>query len=483
MLITTGSGAVRGRNHNGANVFLGIPYAAPPVGAARFAAPAPHPGWTGIRDAAVAGPTAPQPARDAFGGLDMSPFFGPGWVRGDDYLTANVWAPEDARKRPVMVFVHGGGFVSGSKSSPLYDGSSFARGGIVMVTINYRLGVPGFLDVAGAPPNRGLLDVMAGLRWVRDNIAGFGGDPDNVTVFGQSAGATIVAALLATPNAAGLFRRAIVQSGSGTGTFHPEQAARVTEAVGAALGVRPTAEGLAEVPDERLVRITPALSGLDLRTADRFDPLVGLSPFGLVLERQPVEDVTGEVDLIVGTNAEEGNLYLAPGGDLDSTTPDDVLATAARAHRDPAGLVATYRAARPGASHGELRSAILGDALFGAGNRLLAEAHSRSQGRTHVYEFAWRSSALDGRLGAAHGVELPFVFDRTGLAEVTGPNALLGAGEPPAALTTLMHNAWISFAENGDPGWERFGESRRTLRIAENPVVVDDPRGEELRAW
>lgn len=450
-IVTTTTGAVRGaatgHTDDGIRRFLAIPYAAPPVGADRFAPPRAHEPWTGVRDALTPGPSAPQPRRDAFGALDMSPYFGPGWVRGDDHLTLNVWAPRAADRSPVMVFVHGGGFVAGSTSAALYDGAAFARDGVVLVTLNYRLGVAGFLDLPGAPRNRGLLDIVAALRWVRSNIAAFGGDPGNVTLFGQSAGATIVGGVLATPAAAGLVRRAIVQSGSGLGAFSPEQAARVTRKAAAGLGVAPTAAAFADVPDERFVEVVPELGGLDLRTADRSDPLMGLSPFSLVLERQPAESPLADVDLLIGTNREEGNLYLAPQGRLTTSTARDVRAAAA-AHGDSETLVADLRSRHPAAGHGEVRSAILGDALFGVGSRRLAEAH----GRAHVYEFGWRSPAVDGLLGAAHTVELPFVFDRLGLPALRGPRGLLGPTEPPAALAEEMHTAWVTFARTGDPG-------------------------------
>ncbi|GAA2103071.1 carboxylesterase family protein [Streptomyces albiaxialis] len=463
-VVTTAEGTVRGRADGTAHVFHGIPYAAPPTGAARFAAPAPHAPWQGVRDALRPGPTAPQPRRDGFGALDMTPYFGPGWVPGDDHLTVDVWAPPGVRRAPVLVFVHGGGFVTGSARAPLYDGTAFARDGVVLVTLNYRLGVAGFLDLPGAPPNRGLLDVVAALRWVRRNIGAFGGDPGNVTLCGQSAGATLTAGVLAHPGAEGLFHRAVVQSGNGLGAFSPDQAARVTRAAAEALGVAPTAAEFARVPDAGFVEVLPRLAGLDLRTADRFDPLVGLSPFSLVLERQPAEAVAAgegaDVPLVVGTNAEEGNLYLVPQGELTASTSRDAREAAARAHADPDAALARYRARRPHASPGELRAAVLGDALFGTGSRRLAEAHAgRGGAPTYTYEFGWRSPAVDGLLGAAHTVELPFVFDRLDLPTLRGPRGLLGdapAPEPPAALTALAsetHAAWVRFARTGDPGW------------------------------
>ncbi|MGW6834916.1 carboxylesterase/lipase family protein [Streptomyces sp. NPDC054949] len=457
--VITTSGPVRGRRHGHGTVFLDVPYAAPPVGRERFAAPTPHQRWTGIRDTTRPGPTAPQPARDSFGTLDMSPYFGPGWQRGDDYLTVNIWAlrPEGT-PRPVMVFVHGGGFVAGSNRAPLYDGTAFARDGVVLITVNYRLGIPGFLHLPDAPDNRGMLDVQAALHWIRENAAGFGGDPENLTLFGQSAGATIVGGVLADPASTGLFRRAIIQSGSGTGAFTPDQAGIVTAAVGRGLDLEPTAKALADVPDEHLVTITAGLTGLDLSTSTHHDPLGGISSFSLVGEHQPATAVAagqgGEIDLLIGANRDEGALYLAPSGLLASTTDADVRDTAAKFHRDPDEAVRTYRTRHPAASAADLRTAILGDGLFTDGTRQMAAAHaSATTGRTYLYEFAWRSDAIDGQLGACHVMELPFVFDRLSLPSLHGPRGLLGNAEPPAPLATLMHHSWIRFAETGDPGW------------------------------
>jgi para-nitrobenzyl esterase len=420
-VVRTPAGAVRGLRDTFGERYRAIPYAQAPTGAGRFGEPAPHPGWSGVRDGTGPGPTAPQPVRD-FGRLDLTPYFGPGWVRGADYLTVDVRTPAaDGGHRPVMVFVHGGGFVTGSARAALYDGRAFARDGVVLVTVQYRLGVPGFLALDGAPDNRGLLDVLLALRWVQDTIARFGGDPGNVTVFGQSAGATLVGALLATAGAKGLFRRAIMQSGSGTGAFTPEQARRVTTAAAAALGTAPSASAFAGMPDERFLEALPALSGLDLRTDTAADPLVGLSPFSLVLPTQPADALTADqVDLLIGTNTEEGNLYLVPQGKPGSTT----------------------------------EAAALGAALFGHGTARLADAHARlAPGRTHVYSFGHRSTAFDGRLGAAHTVELPFVFDLADEPWLHGETGLLGPDRAPEGLADRVHRTWVEFAKTGDPGW------------------------------
>jgi para-nitrobenzyl esterase len=489
VVVTTDRGAVRGTRGDAAAVFLGVPYAAPPRGAGRFAPPQQHVPWDGVRDATRPGPTAPQAER-RLGSIDMSPYFGTGWSQGDDYLTVNVWTPRGMTgDLPVMVFVHGGGFVAGSTNAAIYDGSTFARDGVVLVTVNYRLGIAGFLDIPGAPANRGLLDVVAALEWVQRNVTAFGGDPRNVTLFGQSAGATIVGGVLAHRPASGLFRRAIVQSGSGLGAFTAEQAARVTRAATEALGIEPRVEQFAQLSDAQLVETASRLGDIDLRTGTHYDPLIGLSPFSLVLDEQPAVSVaagaSADVDLLIGTNTEEGHLYLVPVGKFASSAAADVTHAATSSHPDPLRLVETYRASRPGASFGELRSAVMGDALFGAGTWALTEAHAaHAPSSTFAYEFAWRSEALDGQLGATHAIELPFVFDTTGLPVLNGPHALLGSRRAPTVLATRMHQAWVRFARTGDPGWARYDDQRRsTMRIDTEWAVVKDPRREERQAW
>lgn len=489
VVATTDRGAVRGTRGDAAAVFLGVPYAAPPRGAGRFAPPQEHAPWDGVRDATRPGPTAPQAER-RLGSIDMSPYFGTGWTQGDDYLTVNVWTPPGMTgDLPVMVFVHGGGFVAGSTRAALYDGSAFARDDVVLVTVSYRLGIAGFLDIPGAPANRGLLDVVAALEWVQRNIPAFGGDPRNVTLFGQSAGATIVGGVLAHRAASGLFRRAIVQSGSGLGAFTAEQAARVTRAAAEDLGIEPRVEQFAQLSDARLVEAASRLGGIDLRTETHHDPLIGLSPFSLVLDEQPAVSVAAgaaaDVDLLIGTNTEEGHLYLVPVDRFATSDAADVTRAAISSHSSPARLVGTYRGSRPRATFGELRSAIMGDALFGAGSWALTEAHaSRASSATFAYEFAWRSEALDGQLGATHAVELPFVFDQPDLPVLNGPNALLGPRRPPADLAMRMHQAWIRFARTGDPGWTRYDDQHRsTMRIDTEWAEAEDPRSKERQAW
>ncbi len=248
-------------------------------------------------------------------------------------------------------------------------------------------------------------------------------------------------------------------------------------------------DAFADISDERLVEAAARLGGIDLRTETHGDPLIGLSPFSIVLDTQPAESVaaglSADIDLLIGTNTEEGNLYLVPVGKYATSTARDVDDAAARSHPKPAHLVETYRKALPEASFGELRSAIMGDALFGAGSWALAGAHAaHPESATYAYEFAWRSHALDGELGATHAVELPFVFDLAHLPQLHGSAALLGPDQPPADLAARMHETWVRFARTGDPGWDPYDDERRaTMRIDAEWTQVEDPRGQERQAW
>lgn len=489
LLVSTTGGAVRGAATADARVFLAIPYAAPPVGRRRFEAPHPHEPWAGVRDATRLGPTAPQPPRSRLGSLDLSPFFGTGWEQGDDYLTVNVWAPLAVEHpAPVMMFVHGGAFLAGSTRGPAYDGAAFARDGVVFLAVNYRLGIPGFLHVPDAADNRGRLDVVAALLWVHDNITAFGGDPDNVTLAGQSAGAIVVSSIVASTDARGTFRRAIIQSGSGTAAFTPAQATMVTEETGRLLRVEPTVDTLADIPDHRFVELGAQLAVINLSTPDNPDPLGGITPFSLVLDRQPADAIAGglgaDVDVLIGSNSDESALYLAPLLDLDMTTSDDVRATAARFHPAPDRLVAAYRADRRTDNPAELRVAILSDGMFGVGTRRFADAHARCGAETHLYEFTWRSDALGGSLGSSHLIELPFVFDRAALPEFHGPRALLGSTPSPPDLAARTHAAWVSYAMNGNPGWPTYRPEHPVLqRMGDRWSRVEAPHATVFEAW
>ncbi|WP_078889400.1 carboxylesterase/lipase family protein [Streptomyces sp. NRRL S-1813] len=484
-VVRTTGGRVRGLHQDGVQVFHGIPYAAAPVGAARFAAPAPAPAWHGVRDATRPGPTAPAPVRNAFGGMDLSPVTGPPPIPGDAYLTVTVTTPDAGTGGlPVLVFVHGGGFLSGTGQAALYDGGPFARNGVVLITLNYRLGIPGWLSLPGAPENRGLLDVIAALRWVADNAPAFGGDPRRVTVAGQSAGAMIVAALLAAPPATGLFRRAISQSGNGLCAVPARHSLAITRQVCATLGLPARAEAFHGVDETRLTAALHALPPADPAHSGHLDPSLGNSPFkpvidGVLLDRQPAlalrtagHQGSGPVtarELLIGTTTDEAALYTVPGGAISSMTTHTLDAIAARRSARPGALLTHYRARLPAAGPGELATRLMTD-LYTAGSRALADAHSALPAtRTFAYTFAWRSTAFDDQLGACHCVELPFVFDRTDLPALHGARALLGPDLPDrgvADLAARTHAAWVAFATHGDPGWQPYDSDRQaTMRI------------------
>ena len=451
MIVRTTAGEVRGEPIATGVRFRGIPYAAAPEGELRFAAPVPPPAWDGVRDAREPGPTAPQRHR-TIPGLDLSPLVGSPRP-GPDYLTVDVWTPDPAAENlPVLVFVHGGAFIGGTGSAPVYDGTAFTRAGAVLVTLQYRLGIDGFLPLDGGATNLGLRDQLAALRWVRENIAAFGGDPANVTLFGESAGAISVACLLGSPLSAGLFRRAIVQSGHANMVRGRAELERVTQAVADGLGVEPTAEAFRKLSTEQLLDAQDALlkpgGGPDLRDADGRDRSFGLSPFlplvgDDVLPEHPGEAIRNGagagVDLIAGTCREEMLLYFGPTGLADVLTDEQAVAMLSASHPDAAGVLESYGLG-DGRKAGEVFVEAMTDLVFRDGVKELVADH---QGRSFRYEFEWRAP----KLGACHGMELPFVFDS--LDESAG----LVGDRPPAELAREVNAAWVRFAATGDPGW------------------------------
>ncbi|RLU86874.1 carboxylesterase [Streptomyces griseocarneus] len=480
-VVTTTSGRVRGEEADKVTRFRAIPYAAAPVGALRFAAPAPAPAWEGIRDATRPGPTAPQGSRRLVPGLDIAPIMGTGWVPGPEYLTVDVWSPDTGTTGlPVMVFIHGGGFLAGTGSAPTYDGTRFARSGVVLVTINYRVGIEGFLPVPGGETNIGLRDQIAALRWVRANAAAFGGDPDKVTVFGESAGAMSISCLLGSPLAAGLFHRAIIESGH-TEMVRPEaQAALLTKHLAKALGIPADVDGFRSTTAEELIAAQQALqlpgNCPDLRDPSGHEPAYGITPFlpvacDEVLPRHPGTAIArgagAGIDVIVGTCREEMNLYVASGA-VDSLDDQSAVTQLSAYHPDAAAVLDNHGLGTDGRHPGAVLVEALTDLAFRIPARRLATGHA---GRTHLYEFAWRSPACGGRLGACHGLELPFVFDT--LPTATGPQGLAGE-HPPQSIADHLHNAWVDFATTGDPGWPPYVEDRLLLHVDTTPSIRPD---------
>jgi para-nitrobenzyl esterase len=470
--VRVSSGRVRGRLEDGVAVFRGIPYAEPPL---RFAAPGPVAPWAGTRDALDFGPPPPQ---SGLFGAHVPAGSGQGW------LTLNVWTPDPAARLPVMVWIQGGGYLFGTSGLPEYDGGRLARdGGVVVITFNYRLGIEGFAQIDGIPANRGLLDQVAALEWVRDDIAVFGGDPDRVTVFGESAGGGSVAALLAMPRAAGLFVRAIVQSMPGT-FFTPDLAADIARVLAAQRGLTP--EELSTVPPDEL----PVLAHALLAHAGRYPERWGLAahrkvPLGPVVDgsvlptdpwRALAAGAAGDVDLIAGHVRDEQRLFSLLDGILGQVT-ESQAASALDLFAPGPDAAAAYRATS--ASAEELYDRVHSDWLFRMPSLHLAEAHT---GRTFVYELTWPAPGLGGALGACHGLDVPLVFGNL----TTGQTAmLLGDDLAEAELVSArMREAWTSFAMDGDPGWPAYDDERRLTRVFDTePGVVPYPEEASRRIW
>ncbi|WP_369232724.1 carboxylesterase/lipase family protein [Streptomyces sp. R21] len=479
-LVETTDGRLRGTVEGGLAVFKGVPYAAPPVGDLRWRPARPHPGWTRVREAVEFGPSAPQPFIEGgdpvLGGHGFPPF-------DDDCLTLNVWTPavDDAR-RPVMVWIHGGGFVSGSGSLPYYSGETFARNGdIVVVTLNYRLGPLGYLHPGaedGEPEagNLWLTDQVAALRWVYENIARFGGDPDSVTVAGQSGGAMSTAALAGHPEAQGLFHRAILQSAPfGLALPDPTAYAERTRTFLEAVGVGDV-ESLRQVPWPRLVEAMIVLFGSSARWGYWSTPFLPVID-GATLFRHPAEtllrDGGADIDVMIGWTRDEANFHFAlPEGGYESATEHQVLDRVAATFADGAPEVyAAYERTRPGSRPVDVLMDLVSDELFRAPALKFAEGRAAMGRPVWAYQFDFEAPALQGRLGAAHCLELPFVFDnfdswsRSPFVEGIGPAARQG-------LARSMHQAWISFVRDGNPNhpalpeWTRYETGgRSTMRF------------------
>lgn len=475
----TEAGLVRGACSKGICCFLGIPYAAPPTGDRRFAEPQAVEPWQGERDATDPGPPAPHRIRD-FPAIDIVPLVGRGGEEGGDYLRLNIWAPEGGEKRPVMLFIHGGGFVVGSKDAPISNGSAFARSGVVCVAINYRLGIDGFLPIEGVPTNLGLRDMIFAMQWVQRNIAAFGGDPANVTIFGESAGAMAVSNLVASPLTKGLFRRAVVQSGHGSMVRDLPVARRLTAKLARMLRIAPTREGFASVPFDAawkaMEKLAKPFARIDLRDAAGNEPVFGISRFipvwgDDVLPEKPIDllkqGAGREVDLLIGANADEMNLYFVPTGVKRKLPGWLAWMMLGKSHPRPAAVLRAYGGG--GRKPGQVFTEALTDLVFRWPARRFAEEH---QGRTHLYEFDWGSPACGGGLGACHGMELPFVFKTLDLA--TGPKGLAGE-QPPQELAERIHATWVQFATDGSLTWPEFDRDGRAVHRLSEGVTIKEP--------
>ena len=506
------AGELIGRDEAGLSVFRGVPYAQPPLGELRFAPPQAAEPWSGTRDAFEFGPVSVQALNPH---MQQTLAMGPEPV-SEDCLTLNVWTPGlDDGRRPVLFFIHGGGLTLGAGSQPVYDGGSLARrGDVVVVTMNYRLGILGFLylaEIAGggdACSNFGLADQVAALRWVRDEIASFGGDPDNVTIFGESAGGWAVAALLGTPSASGLFHRAVAMSGATQGVIGVEQAQAaageivrefgVAEASMAALRAEPAKRFLEvqQALDQRLrkVRGDPA-AGAGSPLAFSLRPVVG----GNLLPRHPLEAVLGGsaagIPVMAGTTGEEKRSQLARNPGLREMTSEQAIAAIARQDKELAdpeqwarttfGVIREALEAR-GARATPADVAVTAETEgFRLAAEHLLEAHA-AHGPAFAYRFDWQSPRDGGAWGACHALDVPFVFGTRDLPQTA---VWAGTGPEADAFEALIQDTYLNFARTGDPSggalaeWPQFdARSRRTMLLDRECRVVERPRPEERAA-
>lgn len=481
----TTSGKIRGTlEENKVNAFRGIPYGAPTGGANRFMPPQKPEAWTGVKETVEWGPEAPQGPHTEI--PEVAATIPKGTI-SEDCLHLNVWTNGlDSRKRPVMVWLHGGGFTSGNGSYTMYDGGNMARKhDVVTVTLNHRLNSFGFLylpEIGGAKfanaSNAGMLDIVLALEWVRDNISNFGGDPNNVTIFGQSGGGGKVSTLLAMPPAKGLFHRAIVQSGANLKGVSPEDATKTAHMLMDKLGVK-TAEELQQVPLDQLVAATLSTRGF------------GLAPVidGKALPSGPFDPTapaqSADVPLLIGTTEFEVNFF--PNTNLDPIDDAQLHAAVKRSTRandeEVDKLIAVYRKGRPNASDVDLSQIVASDAFRSA---VITEAERKSAqpAPVYVYYFTWKTPVHDGKLKAFHTLEIPFALDNVDEAK-----SMTGSGADRYPLQDKMSRAWAAFARMGNPNhkglpnWPKFNTEQRATMIFDNQCkVVNDPHGEERQA-
>jgi para-nitrobenzyl esterase len=504
-IVETTNGRIRGVETDGIVVFRGVPYGASTAGENRFMPPRPPVAWPGVRDALDYAGQAPQSRLGPPPRAEMADFSGPpdSSPETEDCLTLNVWTPaaDSAARRPVMVWLHGGAFSFGSANGLRLQGMRLCRNGdVVVVTVNQRLNIFGHLDLSAvggadyaASGNAGTMDMIAALQWVRDNIARFGGNPDCVTIFGESGGGGKVSTLLAMPSARGLFHRAIVQSGASVRLRTRDRAAKLTEAVLHELGLTRASVGeLHAVPMRRLLAaIGPAVAAIGPSPW----PLLDRYPFGPVVDgellpRQPFEPdatpVSADIPLIIGDCTHEAALFLAHDDKVWHRTLTEAelrtrVAAVAGAQADR--VMETYRRLMPDASQAERLIATLTDSNFRIRSLLMAERRARQGGApVWMYSFAWRTPLFDGRLGAPHAIDVPFTFDTLEFSNATDRSAAAHA------LSATMSGAWARFAHNGVPqhaglpAWPAYSVEQRATMVLDGDCRVERDPGAETRA-
>jgi para-nitrobenzyl esterase len=496
------SGRLRGEAGDGLTAFLGVPFAASPAGSGRFSPPRPPESWRGVRQASEFGAVAPQATSGIGSYLPGDPL-----DQDEECLFVNVWAPSPRGERlPVMVYVHGGAFMNGAGSSILYRPTRLARRGAVVVTFNYRIGALGFLahrclfdQQSGGFGNWGLLDQIAALSWVRENVSAFGGDPENVTVFGQSAGAMAVSDLIATGGAHSLFRRAIIQSGAPIAAS-PAASSAVAEQLFAQLGISdPDRQSLSLVPVDELIEAQSSVnSEIDGGIGLPFQPVIDGGLISLPPEDAIASGASSSVEILGGWNRDEFALFsfaALAGREFGAQDLEGLVRRYLRGSGVDESLalpaIETYAAARSErrepASERAILDAIIRDWIFRIPFVRMTEAHVRNGGRAFLYEFDWPSPFAGGALGACHGIELPFVF---GTVHEPIVGLFAGASDEAFKLAEAVQSSWIGFAISGDPSSELTGPwplyqppERAAMRIGSKIEVTRAPREEERSFW
>jgi len=489
--VETSAGRLAGLRKDGITRFKGVPFAKPPVGALRWRMPEPAEPWAGVRDATKFGAVCPQAPTQLE--MLMGQTMG---EQSEDCLYLNVWTPGcDNAKRPVMVWIHGGAFVIGAGSQGVYNGKTIAARDIVIVTINYRLGAFGFLDLSGASDGRapgtgaeGLADQILALHWVKENISQFGGDPENVTIFGESAGGMSVGALLAAPPARGLFHKAIPQSGAAHIGYDEERSARVGRAMLDLLEIAPEqGERAVDVPYGAIVRAQIAVladsrDGHDERKLGRlpFQPAID----GGVLAQKPIDAIregsARGIPVMSGTTLEEWKLFTAANPRMRMMTTKNFNERIGHLAGETAPeMLAAYAEGSPF----ERFNAVMTDKVFTMPAIKLLEAQS-AHAPVYGYRFDWRSPILGGIMGSCHALELGFVF---GTYRERLAGAFFGTGPAADALSNAMIDAWVSFARHGKPSndWPVYDAPARATMIFGDgaPHIVDAPNEARRAAW
>ncbi|GAA5039814.1 carboxylesterase family protein [Thermocatellispora tengchongensis] len=479
--VRTTEGVVEGRWRSGLAEFRGISFAEPPVGKLRFAAPAPPARWEGTRRATDFGPPPPQS-----GPVQVES------ARDPDWLTLNVCTPDlGAAGLPVLVWIPGGAYITAVSSDPMYDPARLCEAGLVVVSLNYRVGVEGFALLDGAPPNRGLLDQIAALEWVQRNIGRFGGDPAQVTVAGQSAGAGSIAALLTMRRARGLFRRAITHSVPGSHCT-PALAERVAATLANRLGTSPTAAALSDVDPWRLADELTALNAdlpADRKQWARLAQVgVAVCPVidGEVLSETPWSALTGGrasgAELLIGHTRDEFRLFTVMAGRMGTFTDHDARTALDLFAPQPHGADA-YRAAHQRATPEELLETVYSDALFRMPSLHLAEANAVAGGTSFLFELCLAAPASGGVLGACHSIDVPLAFGtldsptgRQMFGDLPGPEAVRVSHE--------LQQAWTRFVATGDAGWVAHRPDQRLTRVLDTESkTVPYPEEVSRRIW